>query len=192
MPVVVVAAPEHLALLESSGTRAEFVLTPLDPVEFRIRVGRVVHHEEAEELLTFKDLVLDPLTYQATLAGEPIDLTYMEYELLRFLVDNPVRVWSLAAFADLERYPVQRRGAPEVLGDVLDADHAAPSFPVAVVRWYGPRPIRRVVAPMPSSPPLRTPSPARRDAVSGVRKAVPVSAGAIRGNTETAQRRRSP
>lgn len=94
MPVVVVAAPEHLALLESSGTGAEFVVTPLDPVEFRIRVGRLVHHEEAEELLTFKDLVLDPLTYQATMAGEPIDLTYMEYELLRFLVENPVRVWS--------------------------------------------------------------------------------------------------
>lgn len=94
MPVVVVASREHLALLESSGTAAEFVVGPVDPVEFRIRVGRLVHQEETQELLTFKDLVLDPLTYQATLAGEPIDLTYMEYELLRFLVDNPVRVWS--------------------------------------------------------------------------------------------------
>jgi DNA-binding response OmpR family regulator len=94
MPVIVVAAPEHLALVESSGTSAEFVVAPVDPVEFRIRVGRLVHEDGASELLTFKDLILDPLTYQATLAAEPIDLTYMEYELLRFLVGNPVRVWS--------------------------------------------------------------------------------------------------
>jgi two-component system, OmpR family, alkaline phosphatase synthesis response regulator PhoP len=94
LPVILVAAPEHLALVESSGVAAEFVVTPVDLMEFRIRVGRLVRHEGTEELLMFKDLVLDPLTYQATLAGDPIDLTYMEYELLRFLVENPVRVWS--------------------------------------------------------------------------------------------------
>lgn len=94
MPIVLVAAPEHLALIESSGASAEFMLSPLDPVEFRIRVRRLVKDEPGEELLLFKDLELNPLNYQASLAGEPMDLTYMEYELLRFLVDNPVRVWS--------------------------------------------------------------------------------------------------
>ncbi len=94
MPIFVVVAPEHLALLESSGVRADFVVTPLDPVEFRIRIQRLGSGEESEEVLRFEDLELNPLNYQATLAGEPIDLTYMEYELLRFLVENPVRVWS--------------------------------------------------------------------------------------------------
>lgn len=94
MPIFVVAGPEHLALLESSGVRAEFVVTPLDPVEFRIRIQRLGSSEESDEVLRFEDLELNPLNYQATLAGEPIDLTYMEYELLRFLVENPVRVWS--------------------------------------------------------------------------------------------------
>lgn len=94
MPIFVVAAPEHLALLESSGVRADFVVTPLDPVEFRIRIQRLGSGEESDEVLRFEDLELNPLNYQATLAGEPIDLTYMEYELLRFLVENPVRVWS--------------------------------------------------------------------------------------------------
>lgn len=94
LPVVLVAATEHLALIESSEVNAEFVLSPIDPVEFRIRVRRLVKEEAGEELLTFKDLELNPLNYQASLAGEPMDLTYMEYELLRFLVENPVRVWS--------------------------------------------------------------------------------------------------
>jgi DNA-binding response OmpR family regulator len=94
MPVILVVATEHLALLESSGVTADFLVSPIDPVEFRIRVNRCAGEDPGEELLRFKDLELNPLNYQATLAGEPIDLTYMEYELLRFLVENPVRVWS--------------------------------------------------------------------------------------------------
>ena len=94
MPVMLVAAPEHLALIDSSGASAEFIVAPIDPVELRIRIGRMIRQDSAEELLIFKDLELNPLNYQATLAGSPMDLTYMEYELLRFLVENPVRVWS--------------------------------------------------------------------------------------------------
>lgn len=94
LPVMLVAAPEHLALLESSGVKADFVVSPIDPVELRIRIQRTAGEEESDELLRFRDLELNPLNYQATLAGSPMDLTYMEYELLRFLVENPVRVWS--------------------------------------------------------------------------------------------------
>jgi DNA-binding response OmpR family regulator len=28
------------------------------------------------------------------LAGHPLDLTFMEYELLRFFVEHPTRVWT--------------------------------------------------------------------------------------------------
>jgi DNA-binding response OmpR family regulator len=94
MPVLVVLATEHLALLESSEVAADFVVAPLDPVEFRIRVNRLARDEPGEDLLRFRDLELNPLNYQASLDGDPMDLTYMEYELLRFLVENPVRVWS--------------------------------------------------------------------------------------------------
>jgi DNA-binding response OmpR family regulator len=94
MPVLVVLATEHLALLESSGVTADFVVAPLDPVEFRIRLNKLAREEPGDDLLRFRDLELNPLNYQATLDGDPMDLTYMEYELLRFLVENPVRVWS--------------------------------------------------------------------------------------------------
>ena len=50
--------------------------------------------EQTDDLVVFKDLELNTLNYQATLASKPIDLTFMEYELLRFLVANPIRVWS--------------------------------------------------------------------------------------------------
>jgi len=47
-----------------------------------------------DEIHHFKDLELNLLTYQATLSGRPLDLTYMEYELLRFFIERQGRVWT--------------------------------------------------------------------------------------------------
>ena len=48
----------------------------------------------ADEVIIFKELSLNLATYQATLGSEPVDLTFMEYELLRFFATHPTRVWS--------------------------------------------------------------------------------------------------
>jgi DNA-binding response OmpR family regulator len=76
---------------------ADFVLSPVDRTELRVRLGRL--HSSApgvtdDDIVRFRDLQLNTATYQATVGGEPRDLTFMEYELLRFLVENPGRVWS--------------------------------------------------------------------------------------------------
>jgi len=75
----------------------DFVLSPIDRTELRVRLGRLHSNAPAiaeDEVLRFRDLELNTATYQATVAAEPCDLTFMEYELLRFLVENPGRVWS--------------------------------------------------------------------------------------------------
>lgn len=94
LPVLLVADRASLPLVERAEGVTDFVLEPLDAVELGVRLRRQATTNETDEILRFKDLELNPLTYQATLGGEPIDLTYMEYELLRFLVENPRRVWS--------------------------------------------------------------------------------------------------
>ncbi len=94
LPILLTAAPEQMALLESTVGITDFVVTPVEPVEFRLRLHRLHQSESPNEVLRFKDLVLNPLNYQAALADEPMDLTFMEYELLRFLMSNQVRVWS--------------------------------------------------------------------------------------------------
>ncbi len=94
IPVLLAIEPEQLALLESSEGISDFMVLPVNPLEVRLRLLRLARDEESDELLRFKDLELNPLNYQAILAGEPMDLTFMEYELLRFLMENPVRVWS--------------------------------------------------------------------------------------------------
>ena len=91
---LVIADAGSLALMESSNGITDFVLSPPNPVELRLRLRRLDKGETTNDLLRFKDLELNPLNYQASLAGSPMDLTYMEYELLRYLVENPVRVWS--------------------------------------------------------------------------------------------------
>jgi DNA-binding response OmpR family regulator len=94
LPTLLIAAPEQMTLLESTMGVTDFVVTPIGPVEFRLRLHRLRRSESSDEVLRFKDLVLNPLNYQAALADEPMDLTFMEYELLRFLMGNQGRVWS--------------------------------------------------------------------------------------------------
>jgi DNA-binding response OmpR family regulator len=46
------------------------------------------------EVVEHGGLVLNLETYQASLSGRPLDLTYMEYELLKFLATHPGRVFT--------------------------------------------------------------------------------------------------
>lgn len=75
----------------------DFLLTPIDQGELRIRLSRLAESEHSatdDPVLRFGDLELNTATYQAYLERHPVDLTYMEYELLRFFVEHPNRVWS--------------------------------------------------------------------------------------------------
>jgi DNA-binding response OmpR family regulator len=94
IPVFLVVEQDQLAMLDSASSYRDFQIAPVDPVEFKVRISNLVVEHSDIEVVTFKDLSLNTLTYQAMLADHPMDLTYMEYELLRFLVENPVRVWS--------------------------------------------------------------------------------------------------
>jgi DNA-binding response OmpR family regulator len=94
VPVFLVVEADHLALIDSGTPFVDFQIAPIEPAEFRLRINRLATSDQDEEVITFKDLVINTLTYQAELGGVPMDLTYMEYELLRYLVTNPTRVWS--------------------------------------------------------------------------------------------------
>ena len=94
LPVILAISLDQLALVDSTNGISDFITTPVDPLELRLRVQRLAKDEQTDDLVVFKDLELNTLNYQATLASKPIDLTFMEYELLRFLVENPIRVWS--------------------------------------------------------------------------------------------------
>ena len=75
----------------------DFCLTPFHPREFEARLRHLlwrVGRGTRPDLVEYGDLVLNLETYQAAIAGVPLDLTYMEYELLKFLSSNPGKVFT--------------------------------------------------------------------------------------------------
>lgn len=94
LPVIVVAEAAQFALVEQATGVADFIVSPPDPAEMGTRLRRLMTVTGEDEVLLHHDLLLNPLTYQASLDGDPLDLTYMEYELLRFFVENKGRVWT--------------------------------------------------------------------------------------------------
>jgi len=61
--------------------------------EIGARIHALVGDSESE-ILEFKDLLINLKTYDAKAGDSLLDLTFMEYELLKFFVENQDNVWS--------------------------------------------------------------------------------------------------
>ena len=61
--------------------------------EVSARVHALVGDGQSE-ILEFKDLTINLKTYEAKAGDVLLDLTFMEYELLKFFVENQENVWS--------------------------------------------------------------------------------------------------
>jgi DNA-binding response OmpR family regulator len=75
----------------------DFCLTPFQPRELEARLAHLFWkqgHGNGPDLIAYGDLVLNIETYQAAMGGRPLDLTYMEYELLKFLASHPGKVFT--------------------------------------------------------------------------------------------------
>ena len=48
----------------------------------------------SSDMVEYGALTLNLETYQASIANKPLDMTYMEYELLKFLAQNPGKVFT--------------------------------------------------------------------------------------------------
>ncbi|MEE9414064.1 MAG: response regulator transcription factor, partial [Acidimicrobiales bacterium] len=65
--------------------------------EFEVRLGHVFWRAgrgTRSEVVEHGPLKLNLETYQAVVDDRPLDLTYMEYELLRFLASHPGKVFT--------------------------------------------------------------------------------------------------
>ncbi len=75
----------------------DFCLNPFHPRELEARLRHLFWRAGSgsrPELVEYAGLVLNLETYQAAIDGEPLDLTYMEYELLKFLAQHPGKVFT--------------------------------------------------------------------------------------------------
>ncbi|MEC7810030.1 MAG: response regulator transcription factor [Actinomycetota bacterium] len=75
----------------------DFCVTPFHPEELERRLNHLFFkfgRGSQPGIIKYGSLVLNIETYQATIDSSPLDLTYMEYELLRFLATQPGKVFT--------------------------------------------------------------------------------------------------
>ena len=95
--LVLVAAP-HLDGLElREDLFDDFCMWPFQPRELEARLKHLFWRTgrgTRPELVEYGPLVLNTETYQAAVNGRPLDLTFLEYELLKFLATHPGKVFT--------------------------------------------------------------------------------------------------
>jgi two-component system, OmpR family, alkaline phosphatase synthesis response regulator PhoP len=98
-PLLVVVGPEGVRSLDAAGNGSfeDFVVSPLRHSEVKARLDLQFARGgqgTRTDLVEHGDLVLNLETYQAMIGRRPLDLTYMEYELLKYLAQHPGRVFT--------------------------------------------------------------------------------------------------
>jgi DNA-binding response OmpR family regulator len=97
-PLLLVITAEQVGeLLLRDDLYDDFCVLPARPDEL---VARLQHlfwragQSMRPDIIEYGPLVLNLETYQAAVASRVLDLTYMEYELLRFLAGHPAKVFT--------------------------------------------------------------------------------------------------
>jgi DNA-binding response OmpR family regulator len=102
VPVVVVINEGGLVALSADWGSDEILLPTAGPAEVDARLRLLVARRASESsvgrgsALVLGELVIDESTYTARLRGRPLDLTYKEFELLKYLAQHAGRVFTRA------------------------------------------------------------------------------------------------
>jgi len=99
VPVLAVLTEGGLIAMSGEWGVDDFVLDTAGPAELdarlRLAVDRqVATSDEVNGRLEIGELTIDETTYTARLSGSALDLTYKEFELLKFLALHPGRVFT--------------------------------------------------------------------------------------------------
>ncbi len=96
-PVVVIVTEGGLTAISAEWSIDDVVLDSAGPAEvdarIRVALGRSAEPRHPSTIST-SGLVIDEASYSAKVQGRPIDLTFKEFELLRFLAAHPSRVFT--------------------------------------------------------------------------------------------------
>ncbi len=97
-PLLLVIRAEQVGeLLLRDDLFDDFCVLPARPDELTARLQHLFWRNGQSmrpDLIEYGPLMLNLETYQAAVAGRVLDLTYMEYELLRFLAGHPAKVFT--------------------------------------------------------------------------------------------------
>jgi DNA-binding response OmpR family regulator len=100
VPVLVALGSGALAEGVGVSEGHELIVEPFTADELQARIARArraVNGIDHDDIVRVGSLEMNLATYQVAIGGRPVDFTYMEYELLKFLVTHPRRVFSREA-----------------------------------------------------------------------------------------------
>jgi DNA-binding response OmpR family regulator len=99
VPRVVALDTADLQAGAGDASAHELIVRPYSDVELGIRIARARQQALGADpdLLQVGALQLNLANYQVSIDGRPINFTYMEYELLKFLATHPGRVFTREA-----------------------------------------------------------------------------------------------
>jgi DNA-binding response OmpR family regulator len=101
-PVLLVVTEGGLAVVAHDWGMDDVVLHTCGPAELEARIklalGRLAAQRDADDpeahLIRSGEVVVDDATYTAKIGSRALDLTFKEFELLKFLAQHPGRVFS--------------------------------------------------------------------------------------------------
>jgi DNA-binding response OmpR family regulator len=96
-PMFLVLSEGGLAAISSEWGADDFLLESAGPAEIDARIRLALTKTtktEAGAKIQAAGITIDEVSYSAKIHGQPMDLTYKEFELLKFLVQQPGRVFT--------------------------------------------------------------------------------------------------
>ena len=101
-PLLLILTEGGLAVAAADWGMDDVILTTAGPAELearlRLAIGRIAAASDDDDgdrhVISSSGLVIDDATYTAKLEGRTLDLTFKEFELLKFLAQHPGRVFT--------------------------------------------------------------------------------------------------
>jgi DNA-binding response OmpR family regulator len=102
VPIIVITTEGGLSAINADWAVADVILDTAGPAELDARIRVVIGREVIAALaknpslkqIRSGELVIDEDSYTAKIKGRSLDLTYKEFELLKYLTQHPGRVFS--------------------------------------------------------------------------------------------------
>jgi DNA-binding response OmpR family regulator len=96
-PMFLVLSEGGLAAISSEWGADDFLLDSAGPAEIDARIRLALTKttkNDAGAKIQAAGITIDEVSYSAKIHGQPMDLTFKEFELLKFLVQQPGRVFT--------------------------------------------------------------------------------------------------
>jgi len=100
-PVILITTEGGLAVVAADWAMDDVILESAGPAEIdariRVAIGKLAQRDSYDadaHIIRSGEVVVDETTYTAKLGGRVLDLTFKEFELLKYLAQHPGRVFT--------------------------------------------------------------------------------------------------